>query len=98
MYINRNDKYNLARTRLNKALLQYNEIDLTGGEISVFKALSAIKGEKNNDIVYDSYNLLGMIYNELGDYSKSIENHNNALKSIDEETDRKSTRLNSSHG
>ena len=86
MYITRNDKYNLARTRLNKALLQYNEIDLTGGEISVFKALSAIKGEKNNDIVYDSYNLLGMIYNELGDYSKSIENHNNALKSIDEET------------
>lgn len=86
MYIKRNDKLNLAKTRLNKAFLQFNESDLTGAEISVYKALSAIKREKNNDIFYDSYNLLGMIYNELGDYNKSIEYHNMALSSIDAAT------------
>jgi signal transduction histidine kinase len=86
IYLQRNDNYNLAKTRLNKALLQYNESDLLGSEISVFKALKVIKGEKANDLEYDSYNLLGLVYNELGEYDKSIEFHNKALKSVDEET------------
>jgi signal transduction histidine kinase len=86
IYLQRNDNYNLAKTRLNKALLQYNESDLLGSEISVFKALRVIKGEKSNDLEYDSYNLLGLVYNELGDYAKAIEFHNKALASIDNET------------
>ncbi len=86
MYLQRNDNYNLAKTRLNKATLQYNESDFLGGQIAVFKALSAIKGGKNNDILYDSYNLLGLINNELGEYNKAIEYHNKALSSIDDKT------------
>jgi signal transduction histidine kinase len=86
MYLELHNNYNLARVRLNKSLLQYNESDFSGSEISVFKALSAIKKEKVNDIAYDSYNLLGLIYNELGDYEKAIEFHTKALSSIKEET------------
>ena len=86
MYIKLNDDYNLARTRLNKALLQYNEGDFSGSEISVFKALRVLKGKKANDIIYDSYNLLGLIYNELGEYDKSIEFNNKTLESIDDKT------------
>jgi signal transduction histidine kinase len=84
MYLKLNDNYNLARSRLNKALLQYNQSDLLGSEISVFKTLSVIKGEKANDMIYESYNLLGLIYNELGEYTKAIEFHTKALASIDD--------------
>jgi hypothetical protein len=39
LYVNLKDNYNAARTRLNIALLQFNESDFLGSEISVFKAL-----------------------------------------------------------
>jgi signal transduction histidine kinase len=86
IYLQRNDNSNLAKIRLNKALLQYNESDFLGSEISVFKALLVLKGEKANDTLYELYNLLGLVYNELGEYDKAIEFHNKALESIDKET------------
>ncbi len=86
IYLQLGDNYNLARARLNKALLQFNENDFLGSEISVFKALRVIKREKASDIEYESYNLLGIIYNELDEYEKSIEFHNKALTSIVGET------------
>ena len=84
IYLQQNDNINLARTRLNKAQLQYNESDLAGSEISVFKALSVIKEVKADDILYDSYNLLGLLYNELGEYNKAVEYHIKALGLNDE--------------
>lgn len=84
LYLNLKDNYNAARTRLNIALLQFNESDFLGSEISVFKALRVIKGEKANDIEYESYNLLGAIYNELEEYDKALEFHTKALNSIDD--------------
>ncbi len=86
LYINLNEKYNAARTRLNIALLQFNESDLLGSEISVFKALRVLKDEKSTDILYESYNLLGLIYNELGEFDKAIDFHTKALASIDDKT------------
>jgi signal transduction histidine kinase len=86
LYIDLKDNYNAARTRLNIALLQFNESDFLGSEISVFKALRVIKGEKTNDIMYESYNLLGIVYNELGEYDKAIEFHTKALASVDDKT------------
>lgn len=74
-----NDDLNLARTLLNKALLQFNESDFLGSERAVIKALRAIKGRNSNDIVYESNNLLGIIYNELEEYDKSIDYHTKAL-------------------
>ena len=84
IYLQQNEKINLARTRLNKAQLQYSESDYYGSEISALKALSALKGEKVDDILYELYNLLGLIYNELGEYSKAIGYHNKALISLNE--------------
>lgn len=85
MYQLLHDDYNLARALLNKANLQYNESDFLASEISVFNALRVIKDEKSKDILYESYNLLGIIYNELAEYDKAIEYHNKALASVDEE-------------
>jgi signal transduction histidine kinase len=84
LYGDLKEKFTSARTRLNIALLQYKESDYIGCEMSTFKALSAIKGEKTNDIHYECYNLLGLVYNELGDYKLAIDFHNRALKSLDE--------------
>lgn len=86
IYLKLNNSVDLAKTRLNKAILQYNESDLTGSEISVFNALRALNREKENNILYDAYNLLGIIYNDLGEYDKALEYHNKALVSIDEKT------------
>jgi signal transduction histidine kinase len=86
LYLNLKEKYNAARTRLNIALLQFNESDFLGSEISVFKALRVIKGEKANDLEYESYNLLGIVYNERGEYEEALKFHNKALESIDDKT------------
>ena len=84
MYLKRNSNLDLAKTRLNKALLQYKESDYLGSEISALKALRVLKEEKANDIVYELYNLLGTVYNELGEYDKAIEFHEKALGLNDE--------------
>ncbi|WP_255493227.1 tetratricopeptide repeat-containing sensor histidine kinase [Flavobacterium sp. SOK18b] len=81
-YLELNDTYNVASTIFNKATLQYTESDFLGAEKAVFKVLKIIKNKNYNDISYNSYNLLGQIYNELEDYNNSIEYHNKALRSI----------------
>jgi signal transduction histidine kinase len=84
VYSKQDDRLNLAKTRLNKAMLQYKESDYLGSEISAIKALRVLKGEKANDIVYELYNLLGTVNNELGDYDKAIDYHNKALISLNQ--------------
>ncbi len=86
IYLNLHDNINLAKSRLNKALLQYYESDLTGAELSVFIAIRALNGEKEDVILYDSYNLLGIVYTELDEFNKALEYHNKALNSINEQT------------
>ncbi|NDP27704.1 MAG: tetratricopeptide repeat protein [Flavobacterium sp.] len=85
IYLQRNDNLELAKIRLSKALLQQKESDNSGSEISALKALRVLKGEKASDIVYELYNLLGLVYSELGEYDKSIEFHNKALIILDKE-------------
>ncbi len=83
VYLKIKDKYNLAKTFLNKANLQFNEGDYFESEISVFKALRILKEEKNvNDLLYDCYNLLGLLYNEREEYQKALDFHYNALKIV----------------
>lgn len=86
IYLNLHDNINSAKSRLNKALLQYYESDLTGAELSVFIAIRALNGQKEDIILYDSYNLLGILYTELEDFTKALEYHNKALNSINEQT------------
>jgi signal transduction histidine kinase len=85
IYLDRKENYSLAKTRLNKAMLQFNESDFSGSEISALKALRVLKEEKANDLVYEIYNLLGNVYNELGEFDKAIEFNNKALSSLDKE-------------
>ncbi len=86
LYLSLHENINLAQSRINKARLQYNENDLKGAEISVFSAIKALNDEKEDIVIYDSYNLLGIIYNEVEDFTKALEYHNMALKSVNIQT------------
>lgn len=86
LYLNLNSNYDLAKTLFNKANLQFNESDYFNSEIAVFKALKVLKGKNSNDLLYECYNLLGILYNEREEYDKALEYHNKALSSIDEKT------------
>jgi signal transduction histidine kinase len=83
IYFQLQDNANLATTRLSKAYLQYAEGDLLGSEKAVFNVLKVLDTQKNAEIVYESYNLLGAIYNDLEEYDKALEFHNKALSSVD---------------
>ena len=86
-YLRLNDQYNIARTFLNKASLQYNEGDFFESEITVFKALNSLKKQKKvNDLFYESYNLLGILYNEREEYSKALEFQNKALSVLEDKS------------
>jgi signal transduction histidine kinase len=86
MYEKLGDNFNLGKTLINKATLQYKAGDFLGSEKSVFNVLRIIKGEKQiNNVLYDAYNLLGTIYGELGEYENAITYHNKALVISDDE-------------
>ena len=87
IYSQINDKYNLAKTFFNKANLQFGEGDLFESEITIFKGLRILQTLKNvNDLLYNSYNLLGILYNEREEYNKSLEFHNKALAVLDDKS------------
>lgn len=84
MYLELEDNTNQAKAILNKATLQYKESDFLGSEKAASKALKIIKNTDQSELLYDAYNLLGLIYNELDDFDKAMAYHNKALASIDE--------------
>ncbi|MBW4359167.1 tetratricopeptide repeat-containing sensor histidine kinase [Flavobacterium taihuense] len=86
LYLNLNSNYNLAKTIFSKANLQFNERDYFNSEIAVFKALKTLKGENSNDLLYESYNLLGILYNEREEFDRALEYHNKALAIIDNQS------------
>jgi len=79
LYNETSDRVSLAKVLLNKALLQFNESDFLGSEKSVIKSLRLLESESNYDVLFESNNLLGIIYNELEDYNKAIDYHLKAL-------------------
>ncbi|MBD0723820.1 sensor histidine kinase [Flavobacterium sp. L1I52] len=87
MYDKLSVKSELARTLINKADLLFKVGDFVSSEKEVFKVLRTIKGDRNNDVVnevnYDAYNILGKVYNGMGEYENSILYHNKALKTLD---------------
>jgi signal transduction histidine kinase len=86
MYDKLNDKYQLAKTLVNKADLLFRVGDLIGSEKEIFRVLRIIKDDKNdtaNEINYDANNILGMVYNSMNEYDKAIFYHKNALNTLD---------------
>lgn len=74
--------YNSARMLLNMAIIQCNAKDYTGSEINSFKAISKLKPLHKYQQLFKCYNNLGIIYNEIGDFKKSLEVHLEAEKNL----------------
>ena len=87
MYEKLNNKFELAKTLINKSDLLFRVGDFISSEKEVYKALRIIKDYKNqeavNEVNYDAYNILGMVYNGMNEYDNSIAYHNKALKTLD---------------
>lgn len=87
IYLGINDDINLVKTFIAKADLQLHEGDFFESEITVFKALKILKTKKNvSKELYESYNLLGIIYNEREEYDKALEYHNKALSMLNDKS------------
>lgn len=85
LYTRLNDEYNLAKTLISKSFLQFDEGDLFESEITVFKVLQLLKKKKNvSDLLYTSYNTLGVLYNSREEYGKALEYHNKALNTLND--------------
>ncbi|MCB0744140.1 MAG: tetratricopeptide repeat protein, partial [Ignavibacteriae bacterium] len=75
--------------------LQKDMEDYTGSEITTIEAIKIFKNLNDHLNLYDSYNLLGIIFNELGEYEQSIFYHDEALKYLERVED-KGTRMGTS--
>ncbi len=79
IYLKLNKNELIAKNLLNKCILQFNERDYIGSQKSAFDALYFLKKERNTNLEYEAYNILGFIHNELSDFIKALEYHNKAL-------------------
>ncbi len=71
---------NIAKTLLNKSVLQLNEKDYVGSEKSALESLKFLRKVHNDELTYETFNILGIIYHELEEYDKALEFHDKALK------------------
>ncbi|MBZ9632222.1 tetratricopeptide repeat protein [Salegentibacter sp. LM13S] len=77
------NKFDAARLLINMAIIQKNIKDYTGSEITTTKAIAMLKPLKGYGELYSSYNNLGIVFNELGEYDRAIYYHRKALEYIE---------------
>ena len=63
--------------------------DYTGSEISMIEAIAIYKKLKRNLNLYRCYNYLGIVYNNLDEYDRSIYYHNKALEYLENVEDKR---------
>ncbi|WP_370478995.1 tetratricopeptide repeat-containing sensor histidine kinase [Tamlana flava] len=82
-YERKNDNYKLARTLYGIAVVQKNEKDLTGSELTSVRAMSLLEPLKETESVIETkafiYNNLGIVFGELEQYEESISYYERAL-------------------
>lgn len=71
--------YFAAKMRYNMALIQSRFKDYTGAEVLLFQAISTFKLLDKSRQLYQCYNLLGIIYEEMNEYDNSLQYHQQAL-------------------
>lgn len=74
-----NDHYS-GRMFLNMAIAQSDIKDFTGSEITTIKAIALLKPLRKYMPLYKCYNNIGICFNNLEEFDKSIENHMLALR------------------
>lgn len=72
-----------ARLLINMAIIQKNVKDYTGSEITTTRAIVLLKPIQAYRELYSSYNNLGIVFNELGEYKRALYYHQKALENIE---------------
>lgn len=79
IYENLNDDINSGKVLINMATIQRNSKDFVGSEVATMKAIRRLKPLEQDKLLYYAYNNLGIIYNELEEYSEGLKYHQQAL-------------------
>lgn len=77
-------EYQSARMLFAMAFIKGRFRDYSSSEILTFKAIEKFKKLKNYKYLYISYNHLGTIQNDIGEYDNAIFYHNKALDYLDD--------------
>lgn len=80
VYRSINNDLELGKTLLKIAIVQKNEKDFIGSEVSTIEAISILEPIKANTYLAPLYNNLGIIYNELGSYDEAVKYHEKSLE------------------
>uniref|UniRef100_UPI004047C0DF tetratricopeptide repeat protein n=1 Tax=Mariniflexile sp. TaxID=1979402 RepID=UPI004047C0DF len=83
-----NNRFYAAKMLYNMAFILSRLRDYTGAEVYLFQAIEIFRPLNKNKQLYQCYNLLGVVYEELEDYDKSISYHQKALEYLDELKDK----------
>lgn len=84
LFYKTNNLFYAARMLYNMAFILSRFRDYTGAEVYLFQAIEIFRPLNKYKQLYQCYNLLGVVYEELEDYEKSISYHQMALEYLDE--------------
>ena len=84
LYKKLNDKFNTAKVLYGIAVIQKNEKDFIGSEVTSIEAISLLESlERSNSVnqyISYIYNNLGIVFDELERYDESVKYYNKSLK------------------
>ncbi|WP_147296395.1 tetratricopeptide repeat-containing sensor histidine kinase [Lutibacter oceani] len=81
--------YYTAKMLYNMAFIQGRLKDYTGSEVLIFEAITRFEKEKKYEMLYQSYNYLGLIYSNLEEFDKAVFYHNKAIDYLKNVNDKK---------
>lgn len=82
------NQYNSGSLLHNMALIQFNIKDYTGSEINTIKAIELLKPLEKDLELYRSYNLLGLVTQDLKEYDRALQYFNVALEYLNKLEDK----------
>lgn len=82
IYFKKHDDLNGANILFNKGIVQCCVGDLSGAELSLYKAYYIFRNSNEKDKLYGTCNQLGLVYTELKEYDKAIVFYQKALDEV----------------
>lgn len=84
LYLKLKDNPNLGNIYISMAIVQSYEYDFAGSELSAVRGLNVLRNTGEKAKIYEAYNILGVVSNELKNYDKALEYHTKALNLANE--------------
>lgn len=81
-------EYRAARMLYSMAFIKSRYRDYTGSEVLLFEAIKKFKSLNNNKYLYESYNSLGLLQNDIQEYEKGLFYHQKASNYINKIDDK----------